>query len=184
MFLDQQLAFDISLDLSKNLKKKNKIRKITFICSIIFISILIVFLIFFFNRNKNYHQIVQFEKEESKENKIEEFEELIQLEKTEQEEYELEKSKKLKLLSQSEDPLAIFYESIPSSLTYNNDGYFDLDWSGFESILKDNKKYKKENSMIIYTTLSNQMAQMNENMDISNLLDITVYHSDINFKLK
>ena len=182
MFLDQQLAFDISLDLSKNLKKKNKIRKIIFICSIIFISILIVFLIFFFNRNKNYHQIVQFEKEESKENKIEEFEELIQLKKTEQEEYELEKSKKLKLLSQSEDPLAIFYESIPASLTYNNDGYFDLDWSGFESILKDNKKYKKENSMIIYTTLSNQMAQLNENMDISNLLDITVYHCDINFK--
>ncbi len=137
----------------------------------------------FFNRNKNYHQIVHFEKEKSKENKIEEFEELIQLEKKEEEEYELEKSKKLKLLKeQSEDPLAKFYESIPASLTYNNDGYFDLDWSGFESILKDNKKYKKENSMIIYTTLSNQMAQMNENMDISNLLDITVYHSDINFK--
>ena len=185
MIENQQLTFSFyedKLDSNKNQKNNSKKKIIIFISSIIFITILIVFYIIFFKKDKNYPQLEKIELEKIKENKIEGLEELIQLEKKEQEEYELEKSKKLELLKQSEDPLAEFYETIPAILKYDSDRNFYLYGKCFENVPKSNKIYKKENKMIIYTTLSNQMAQMTKNMDISNLLDITVYHNDINFK--
>ncbi len=181
MIENQQIAFsfyDDKLDSNKNQKKFKK-KIIIFISSIIFISILIVFYIVFFKKDENYPQLEKIELEKLKENEIEDLELLVQLEKKEQEEYELKKLELLKNL----DPLEKFYKSIPASLKYDySNGNFNLDGSAFESILKSNKDYRQENSMIIYTTLSNQMAQMTKNMDISNLLDITVYHNDINFK--
>ena len=183
MFKESIESFNIELDSNKNPikkpKKKKKIIKIIFICSVIIVLTLILFLIFFFNRNETYNQTVQIEKEEKKENKIEELEELIELEKKEKEENESKKSKKF-MFKQSNDPLVKFNNEIPGSLFYNNDGYCELDGIGFERISNDNKEYIKENTMIIDTTSSNQMAQINEKMDIK--LDIAVYHNDVNFE--
>ena len=188
MFKESIESFNIELDSNKNPikkpKKKKKIIKIIFICSVIIVLTLILFLIFFFNRNENYVQTVQIEKEEIKENKIEELDELIELEKKEKEEYESKKSKKF-MFKQSKDPLEEYYKEkfdkeIPGSLFYNNDGYCELDGIGFERISNENKEYKEEKAMIIDTTSSNQMAQINENMNIK--LDIAVYHNDINFR--
>ena len=174
MFKESIESFNIELDSNKNPikkpKKKKKIIKIIFICSVIIVLTLILFLIFFFNRNENYDQTVQIEKEEIKENKIEELDELIELEKKEKEEYESKKSKKF-MFKQSKDPIEEFKDKfnneIPGSLFYNNFGYFVLDGTGFERISNDNKEYKEEKAMIIDTTSSNQMAQINEKMDIN-----------------
>ena len=75
-----------------------------------------------------------------------------------------------------------FYNSIPASLKSDSNGNFDLDRSGFNIISNSNKLYKPENFMVIFKTLSNQIAKMNGNMDASVLLDATIYHNEFNFK--
>ena len=75
-----------------------------------------------------------------------------------------------------------FYNSIPGSLKSDSNGNFNLDRSGFKTISNSNKLYKAENFMVMFTTLSNQIAKMNGNMDASILLDATIYHNEFNFK--
>ena len=75
-----------------------------------------------------------------------------------------------------------FYNSIPASLKSDSNGNFNLDRSGFKTISNSNKLYKAENFMVIFKTLSNQIAKMNGNMDASILLDAAIYHNEFNFK--
>ena len=75
-----------------------------------------------------------------------------------------------------------FYNSIPASLKSDSNGNFNLDRSGFNTISNSNKLYKAENFMVMFKTLSNQIAKMNGNMDASILLDAALYHNEFNFK--
>ena len=77
-----------------------------------------------------------------------------------------------------------FYNSIPASLKSDSNGNFNLDRSGFNIISNSNKLYKPEKFMVIFKTISNQIAKMNGNMDASILLDAGIYHNEFNFKIE
>ena len=67
---------------------------------------------------------------------------------------------------------------------FNFDRNFNLDRSGFNIISNSNKLYKPEKFMVIFKTISNQIAKMNGNMDASILLDAGIYHNEFNFKIE
>ena len=77
-----------------------------------------------------------------------------------------------------------FYNSIPGSLKSDSNGNFNLDRSGFGTISNSKKFYKPEKFMVIFNSLSNQIAKMNGNMDASILLDAGIYHNEFNFKIE
>ena len=63
-----------------------------------------------------------------------------------------------------------FYNSIPGSLKSDSNGNFNLDRSGFGTISNSKKFYKPEKFMVIFNSLSNQIAKMNGNMDGINFI--------------
>ena len=164
MLNDQKIAFSFFDDLKTS--KKNKKKLIIFICSIIFISLLVVFFMIFFKRNNNQSE------------QTEQFEQFEQFKQSKPLIIQFKQERKF----ESDNELEKFYNSIPASLKCDSHGNFNLDKNGFKKLSNDYKDYMRENYMIIFKTLSNQIIKMNGNMDFSTLLDISIYHNDFNFK--
>ena len=177
MFNDQNLTFNYLNDQPDIIKKSNKKKfkkPIILICSIIFISILIVFCIIFFKRNN--YQSEQFEQTEQ----FEQFKQFKQIEQSKPLIIQFNQKQNIKLKSEQSNELEKFYNKIPASIKCDSNGNFNLKKDGFKKISNEKKEYDIENYMIIFKKLSNEIITMNGNVDLST--DISIYFNDFNFK--
>lgn len=75
-----------------------------------------------------------------------------------------------------------FYEILPSFIKCDSNGNLNLDRSGFKPIPNDRKQYSPRQKIKIDKLETNQMQKIKGDLDVSASLDISIIHSDFNFK--